>query len=54
MGCLNDPAWNVCGWGGVGGGVADTNYLYPIRWGWINKYTNLVSWMYINIPSPVR
>ena len=20
----------------VGGGVADTNYLYPARWGWIN------------------
>ena len=19
-----------------GGGVADTNYLYPARWGWIN------------------
>ena len=25
----------VCGWGGVGG-VSDTNYLYPVRWGWIN------------------
>ena len=24
----------VCGL--VGGGVADTNYLYPARWGWIN------------------
>ena len=23
------------GGGGVGG-VADTNYLYPARWGWIN------------------
>ena len=24
--------------GGVGGvgGLADTNYLYPARWGWIN------------------
>ena len=21
---------------GGGGGVADTNYLYPARWGWIN------------------
>ena len=21
----------------VGGGVADTNYLYPARWGWIKK-----------------
>ena len=20
----------------VGGGVADNNYLYPARWGWIN------------------
>ena len=20
-----------------GGGVADTNYLYPARWGWINN-----------------
>ena len=28
MGCFNDPAWKVC--------VADTNYLYPARWGWIN------------------
>ena len=27
MGCFNDPAWKVCGW--VGGGVADTNYIYP-------------------------
>ena len=35
MGCFNDPAWKVCGWWG-GGGVADTNYLYPARWGWIN------------------
>ena len=28
----------VCG-GSVGGvgGKADTNYLYPARWGWINK-----------------
>ena len=31
MGYFNDPAWKVCGW------VADTNYLYPARWGWINK-----------------
>ena len=23
-------------WDGVGGGVADTNYLDPARWGWIN------------------
>ena len=31
MGCFNDPAWEkVCGW--VGGGVADTNYLYQARW----------------------
>ena len=36
MGCFNDPAWKVCGWGG-GGGVADTNYLYPARWGWIKN-----------------
>ena len=34
MGCFNDPAWKVCGWGGW---VADTNYLYPARWGWINN-----------------
>jgi len=34
MGCFNDPALKVCGWGGV----ADTNYLYPARWGWINMY----------------
>ena len=31
MGCYNDPAWKVCGW------LADTNYLYPARWGWIKK-----------------
>ena len=31
MGCFNDPAWKVCGW------VADTNYLYPARWGWIKN-----------------
>ena len=43
MGCFNDPAWKACGWWGgdvVGwwrGGVADTNYLYPARWGWINN-----------------
>ena len=37
MGCFNDPAWKVCGWWGGGGGVADTNPLYPARWGWINK-----------------
>ena len=35
MGCFNDPTWKVCGW--WGGGVADTNYLYPARWGWIKK-----------------
>ena len=23
--------------GGGGGVVADTNYLYPARWGWINN-----------------
>ena len=35
MGCFNDPAWKVCGgWGGV---VADTNYLNPARWEWINS-----------------
>ena len=28
----------------VGGGVADTNYLYPARWGWI-KYN-----IYLNAP----
>ena len=35
MGCFNDPVRNVCGlwWGGW---VADTNYLYPARWGSIN------------------
>ena len=29
----------------VGGGVADNNYLYPARWGWINilfQFTLLV------------
>ena len=35
MGSFNDPAWKVCGWGG---GVADTNYLYPAHWGWINNF----------------
>ena len=40
MGCFNDPAWKVCGWWWWGGcGVADTNYLYPARWGWINIET---------------
>ena len=34
MGCFNDPAWKVCGWVVV----ADTNYLYPARWGWINNF----------------
>ena len=33
MGCFNDPAWKVCGGGWW---VADTNYLYPAHWGWIN------------------
>ena len=38
MGCFNVPALKVCGWGGVGGWwVADTNYLYPAQWGWINR-----------------
>ena len=37
MGCFNDPAWKVYGW--VGGWVAETNYLYPARWGWIKKET---------------
>ena len=34
--------WWCCG-GGVGGvgGVADTNYLYPARWSWVNKIYNL-------------
>ena len=27
----------VGGWG-VGEVVADTNYLYPARWGWINYF----------------
>ena len=36
MGCFNDPAWKVFGWWGGVGLVADTNYLYPARWGWIN------------------
>ena len=27
----------VSGWVGWGGVVADTNYLYPARWGWINN-----------------
>ena len=38
MCCFNDPAWKVCGWGGV---VADTNYIYPARWGWINSSLGL-------------
>ena len=35
------------GVGGVGGvgGVADTNYLYPARWGWINNNKNNVTVM---------
>ena len=37
MGCFNDPPWKVCVWWGGGGVVADTNYLYPARWGWINN-----------------
>ena len=37
MGCFNDLAWKVCGWGGV----ADTNYLFPARWGWINSSLGL-------------
>ena len=35
MGCFNDSDWKVCGWGGWC--LADTNYLYPARWGWINQ-----------------
>ena len=27
--------------GGGGGVVADTNYLYPARWGWINSSLGL-------------
>ena len=27
--------------GEVGGVVADTNYLYPARWGWINSSVGL-------------
>ena len=34
MGCFNDPAWESL-W--VGWWVADTNYLYPARWGWIKS-----------------
>ena len=37
MGCFNDPAWKVCG----SGVVADTNYLYPARWEWINSSLGL-------------
>ena len=45
MGCFNDPAWKVCGWWwGVGGLVADTNYLYPAHWGWIN-----INYLYFKI-----
>ena len=29
----------ICGW--VVGWVADTNYLYPARWGWINNLKRL-------------
>ena len=39
MGCFNDPAWKVCGWWVVGW-VADTNYLYTARWGWIKNSKN--------------
>ena len=43
MGCFNDPDCKVCGWvvGWVVGWVADTNYLYPARWGWINSSLGL-------------
>ena len=34
--CFNDPAWESLWVGGVGG-MADTSYLYPARWGWIKK-----------------
>ena len=47
MGCFNDPAWKVCGWWGGGvGGVADTNYLYPARLGWINLYAGIIFYFY--------
>ena len=37
---------------GVGGWLADTNYLYPARWGWINKNIYLfASKKYVPIPS---
>ena len=39
MRCFNDPAWESLWWGGV----ADTNYLYPARWGWIKKKYNLLT-----------
>ena len=38
MVCFNDPALNVCVWLGWWGEVADTNYLYPALWGWINRF----------------
>ena len=49
MGCFNDPArraredstrTEVCVW--WVGWVADTNYPYPARWGWINKKNELI------------
>ena len=45
-------------WGGVGGGlggVGDTNYLYPARWGWIKNTSSMTTPAYITftyfIPS---
>ena len=46
MGCFNDPAWKVCvvwlGW------VADIDYLYPARWGWININKLGCAWLHLN------
>ena len=34
--------------GGGGGVVADTNYLYPARWGWIK---NAKDCLYLSFPA---
>ena len=34
--------------GGVVDGGADTNYLYPARWGWINSSLGLYQYFHAN------
>ena len=51
MGFFNDPAWESLwdvGW------VADTNYLYPARRGWINQKKNKDNTAYINIYNKIN